>query len=100
ATPSPGSFSSPMSFPKKQRRLAWLRDLRNAAACYRHCMLRPKSGLLGSSRAERRANVRAERRRAFGHAAKGTFSLVAGLGGAVLELVLLWGMPLAYLAAS
>jgi len=63
-------------------------------------MLRPSSGLLGSSKAARRANLRAERVKAFGHAVRGVRGVVVGLFGGVFELVLLCTLPLAYLASS
>lgn len=63
-------------------------------------MLRPSNSLLGSSRAARRRNVRAERRKALGSAARGGFSLASGAWRAALNLLLLFGLPLLYLSAS
>lgn len=63
-------------------------------------MLRPSNSLLGSSRAARRANVRAERTKALGNMAKGSTSAVFALWGGVIELALLWLLPLIYLASS
>src|SRR5690348_18305753 len=63
-------------------------------------MLRPSNSLLGSSRAARRANVRAERVKALGQAARGVRGLVAGLFAAVFGLVFLWVVPFVYLAAA
>jgi len=63
-------------------------------------MLRPSNGLLGSSRAARRANLRAERVKALGHAARGIRGLVSWLVVLIVELLLLWGLPFAYLASS
>ncbi|MCA1828450.1 MAG: hypothetical protein ABR567_12170 [Myxococcales bacterium] len=63
-------------------------------------MLRPSEGLLGSSKAARRANLRAERWKALGHTVRGVRALFTGLFGAVFELVLLCVLPLAYLAAA
>jgi hypothetical protein len=63
-------------------------------------MLRPSAGLLGSSRAARRANVRAERVRAVGHAIRGIRALVTVLVALVIDLVLLWALPFVYMAAA
>ncbi len=63
-------------------------------------MLRPSNSLLDSSRAARRANLSAERRKWLGHAARGFGGFFAELAGGALDLVLLCGLPLLYLAAS
>ena len=63
-------------------------------------MLRPSDGLLGSSRAARRANLRAERMKALGQVARGVRGLVRGLIALVVDLVLLWALPFLYLAAA
>ena len=63
-------------------------------------MLRPSNSLLGSSRAARRANVRAERVKALGQAARGIRGLVSGIVALTVDLVLLWGLPFVYLASS
>ena len=69
-------------------------------ACYPGGMLRPSNSLLGSSRAARRANVRAERIKALGHAARAGRSLLFTLVGGALQLALLWTLPFLYLAAA
>jgi hypothetical protein len=56
--------------------------------------------LLGSSKAARRANVRAERLKSLGHAFRGLRALVVGLFGAVFAVVFLWTLPFIYLAAA
>ena len=63
-------------------------------------MLRPSNSLLGSSRAARRANLRAERVKALGHAARGVRGLVGGVVALTVDLVLLWALPFVYLASS
>lgn len=63
-------------------------------------MLRPSNSLLGSSRAARRANVRHERRKALGRAAGAGFGAIGEVWGTVVDLVLLFGMPVVYLASS
>ena len=63
-------------------------------------MLRPSDSLLGSSRAARRANVRAERVKALGHGVRAVRGLFSGLLGAVFGLVFLWIVPFVYLAAA
>ena len=63
-------------------------------------VLRPSNSLLGSSKAARRANVRAERVKALGHAARGIKGLVSWVFGAAAELVLLLGLPFLYLASA
>jgi hypothetical protein len=63
-------------------------------------MLRPTAGLLGSSRAARRANVRAERVKALGHAARGIRALVTVLVALAIDLVLLWALPFVYMVSA
>ena len=63
-------------------------------------MLRPSNSLLGSSRAARRASVRAERIKALGHAARGTRALIFAVIAMVFEIGLLWALPFLYLAAA
>ena len=63
-------------------------------------MLRPSNSLLGSSRAARRANLRAERVKSLGHAARGIRSLVSGVFALTVDLVLLWALPFVYLASA
>ena len=63
-------------------------------------MLRPSNSLLGSSRATRRANLRAERVKALGHAARGLRGLFSGLFALTVGLLLLWALPFVYLASS
>ena len=63
-------------------------------------MLRPTGNLLDSSRATYRASLRAERLRtlwSFGRLFK---SLASGVTRAVVDLVLLLGLPFAYLFAA
>jgi len=63
-------------------------------------VLRPSSNLLGSSRNAHRASLRAERLRALWQvtrAIKGTVSLLVG---SVADLLLLCGLPLAYLFSA
>ena len=63
-------------------------------------MLRPSSSLLGSSRAARRAHVRAERGRALASGARGIVGLVQELIGFAWDAAVLVGLPVLYLAAS
>src|SRR5258708_7455444 len=63
-------------------------------------MLRPSEGLLGSSRAARRANVRAERVKALGQAARGVRGLVTVLVAVSIDLVLLWAYPFVYMISA
>jgi hypothetical protein len=63
-------------------------------------MLRPSNSLLGSSRAARRANVRAERVKALGHAARGVRAIFTVSFALVIDLVLLCGLPILYMAAA
>jgi hypothetical protein len=63
-------------------------------------MLRPSNSLLGSSRAARRANVRAERRKAFSSVARGARTAVTGAISGVFGVVLVFALPFLYLAAA
>jgi hypothetical protein len=63
-------------------------------------MLRPSNSLLGSSRATRRANVRAERVKSLSALARWTRSAVGKTVNGVVGLLLLCGLPILYLAAS
>jgi hypothetical protein len=63
-------------------------------------MLRPSNSLLGSSRAARRANVRAERVKNLSALARWTRSAFGKTVNGVVGLLLLCGLPLLYLAAS
>jgi len=63
-------------------------------------MLRPSAGLLDSSRATRRANVRAERVKALGQAARGIRGLVTVLVAVSIDLVLLWAYPFVYMISA
>jgi hypothetical protein len=63
-------------------------------------VLRPSKSLLGSSRAAIRANVRAERAKALGHAARGVWAMVLAVFAIAFELLLLWTLPLLYLCAA
>lgn len=63
-------------------------------------VLRPSNSLLGSSRAARRASVRAERMKALSHVLRAVRRLVTGVVAVVVDLVLLCGLPFLYLAAS
>ena len=63
-------------------------------------MLRPSNSLLGSSRAARRANVRIEQRKALGRAAGAGFGAIGDIWGTALDLALLFGTPILYLASS
>jgi hypothetical protein len=63
-------------------------------------MLRPSEGLLGSSKAARRASLRAERLKTLTHAVRAVRALINGVVGGVFQLVLLWVLPFVYLAAA
>jgi len=63
-------------------------------------MLRPSNSLLGSSRAARRANINAERRKWVWQALLGLAAVVAELALAAFDLVLLCVLPLLYIASS
>jgi len=63
-------------------------------------VLRPSNNLLGSSRSAHRANLRAERLRALWQIPRAVTSVVSSLVTAVVDLVLLCGLPLAYLASA
>lgn len=63
-------------------------------------VLRPTKGLLESSRAARRASLRAERLKAVAHFARAIKGLVRGLFAVLVDLFLLWTLPLLYLAAA
>jgi|SRR5471030_1916971 hypothetical protein len=63
-------------------------------------MLRPSNSLLGSSRAARRANVRAERVKSLSALARWTRSAFGSTVNGVIGLVLLCGLPIIYLCAS
>jgi hypothetical protein len=63
-------------------------------------MLRPSNSLLGSSRAARRATVRAERAKAIGNVARGARSAAFGTISGVLQLVFLCVLPFLYLTAA
>ena len=63
-------------------------------------MLRPSNSILGSSRAARRRNLRAERVRALGQAARGLSGAARDLRGSALDLVLLCALPILYLAGA
>ena len=63
-------------------------------------MVRPSSSLLGSSRAARRATVRAEVGRATLHLFRKLRHLCAVLLAAAVDLVLLCALPFFYLAAA
>src|SRR5262249_33391768 len=65
------------------------RDRRATTVCYGFAMPRPTDGLLGSSKAARRASLRAERLKAIGSAIRGLRAAVNGLVGALFQLVLL-----------
>lgn len=69
-------------------------------ACYASGMLRPSNSLLGSSRAARRASVRAERLKALGQATRTLRALFGALLGGALQILLLWALPFLYLAAA
>jgi len=64
-------------------------------------MLRPQSNrFLGSTRAERRRNMRREKARAVGQVFDGVREIGLAVLAALAALVLLWGLPLLYAAAS
>jgi hypothetical protein len=63
-------------------------------------VLRPSSNLLGSSRSAYRANLRAERLKALWQVPRAIKAAVSSIVSAVWELVLLCGLPLAYLASA
>ena len=64
-------------------------------------MLRPSTtSILGSTRAERRRNLRREQMRAVGQTAKSATVLGTGLVGLVFVLGLPWLLPIVYLAAA
>jgi hypothetical protein len=63
-------------------------------------MVRPSSSLLGSSRAARRATVRAEARRATLQLLRKLRHLFAAVLAAAIDLVLLCALPFFYLAAA
>ncbi len=63
-------------------------------------VLRPARGLLESSRAARRASLRAERLKAVAHFARAIKGLLRGLFAAAIDLVLLLALPFLYLASA
>ena len=64
-------------------------------------MLRPSTtSILGSTRAERRRNLRREQMRAVGQTAKSATLLGTGLVGLVFVLGLPWAVPILYVAAA
>jgi hypothetical protein len=64
-------------------------------------MLRPsKTSILGSTRAERRRNLRREQMRAVGQTAKSATLLGTGLVGLVFVLGLPWAVPILYVAGG
>ena len=64
-------------------------------------MLRPSTtSILGSTRAERRRNLRREQMRAVGQTAKTATALGTGLIALVFALGLPWILPIAYLAGA
>jgi hypothetical protein len=64
-------------------------------------MLRPKAnGFLGSSRAERRRNMRREKVAAVGAIFDALQGIGLALGAALSAVFLLWGLPLLYCASS
>jgi len=63
-------------------------------------VLRPSNSLLGSSRPALRANVRAERVKALGQMVRAMKALLLVPFSVAFELLLLWLLPLAYLASS
>jgi len=63
-------------------------------------VLRPYSNLLGSSRSAHRANLRAERLRAFWQVPRAIKVAISSLVTAAWELLLLCSWPLASLAAA
>ncbi len=62
-------------------------------------MLRPSDSLLYSSRAARRSHARAERSKAVASSARGLVSVVRELFGFAFDALLLFGLPVLYLAA-
>jgi hypothetical protein len=63
-------------------------------------MLRPSNSLLGSSLAARRSAFRAQSMKFFHQAYRRIRSLIAGLFGTAVDLVLLCGLPILYLASA
>jgi hypothetical protein len=63
-------------------------------------VLRPSSNFLGSSRATHRASLRAERLKALWQVTRSLRAVLGGLWTAAVDLALLCGLPLAYLAAA
>src|SRR5476649_8234 len=63
-------------------------------------MIRPSNSLLGSSRAARRANVRAERVKHISALARWAKGTVGSTVTFAVGILLLWGLPILYLAAS
>jgi len=63
-------------------------------------VLRPSSNLLGSSRHAHRASLRAERLKALWQIARAVKGTVSLLVGSVADLLLLCGLPLAYLFSA
>jgi hypothetical protein len=64
-------------------------------------MLRPSTAsILGSTRAERRRNLRREKMRAVGNVARALGMLGSGITVGLLVLVLPWALPILYLASA
>jgi len=63
-------------------------------------VLRPSSNFLGSSRATHRASLRAERLKSLWQVTRALRALLSGVVGTAVDLALLCGLPLAYLAAA
>jgi hypothetical protein len=63
-------------------------------------VLRPSDSLLGSSRATYRASLRAERLRSFWQLGRLLKALITSLVNMVVDLVLLVGLPFAYLVGT
>lgn len=63
-------------------------------------MLRPSNSILGSSRAARRAGVRADLTRMVTHVGKGVSRATSDLYGTAVDLLLLALLPPLYLAAA
>src|SRR5882762_3474610 len=63
-------------------------------------MLRPSGSMLGSSRAARRAYAWGERRKFAASGFRGLLGLLRELIGFAVDLVLLVGLPVLYLAAA
>jgi hypothetical protein len=63
-------------------------------------VLRPSDNLLGSSRAAYRRGIRAERLKSLWNVWRVLKSAVSRAAGAVTELVLLCGLPFAYLVSA